>query len=239
MKKILVLVMVALISQLTACSTTKQDKTASTQQLRADVEKIKLQIARLNKMEPGLKRMVAMESDLQGLITQLSVIAQNPSDSLPEAETGSNVQTATLEKVNFTEDRQANVSAEKQDSKTGNDLVAPLVVAADTQSSAALEPEKEVDTHTKPTLGKTKYNLQLASIRDESSLDKTWNSIRSKHEDLMADWSPVFESAVVANQTYYRVKAGEFDNYQTARSSCDSVRLSGTNCIVSKMEMLP
>jgi hypothetical protein len=217
--------------QMTACSSTDTASgELSDQELRAEVQQMKKQLDKLNRLEPGLKRMVAMESDLKGLITQLNEIAGQDDYALQPAEEGDNVKSATIERVSFEE-------------TTGQALQQPVQTAV-VEPVAEPEPAEQVNsTQPEPVLEtarqsiQKKYSLQLASIKDEKSLDKTWSSIKAKHSDLMEDWSPKFESAVVANVTYFRVKAGEFDSYESANSSCKQVRLHGTNCIVSKIEV--
>lgn len=230
MKKIIVSLVLIVTTQFAACSSAPDaDSNAGTAKLQAQVDQIKRQVEKLNRMEPDVRRMVSMESDLKALIAQLSVITESPVDALPEAESSSNVQMATIQKVDFTQDNTAKIAdpvSVPAEYINNTEKAAPKLTAVAVSNSEA-EIKQQV---------KAKYSLQLASIRNEESLDKTWNSIRSKHEDLMADWQPVFETAVVSNITYFRVKAGEFTDYQTARSNCDSVRALGTNCIVSKVE---
>lgn len=209
-------------------------------------KELEAEMAEWRKLKPGVQRLVAIEKELKGLLTTLEAITEaEPTLQLTAAENNANIQTEVITPVSFDE-RKYTASESKQEQT--------LTVADTTQDSARiLANEKTELTNTKSALSQEhqpptadleaivakpanvrSFSLQLASVTKEESVDSTWEQLKKRHPTILGKLNHHSEQVLVANRTYYRVKAGNYDNYDDAKQDCKVLLSSGASCIVNK-----
>lgn len=221
-------------------------------------KEMEAELAEWKKLKPGVERLVAIESELKGLLSALEgIAASEPTARLETAEDGQNVQTQTIAPVVFEEKKVSQpsvVTAQVEQSQvaaaTDNKLTAEIhkvahvaeVKAVDTavepQLAAVPEPEAKIEHQeavTEPVTDDAKiFSLQLASVTQQQAVDQTWDRLKKRYPGVLGSLDLHSEQVLVANKTYYRVKAGRFDSYDEAKQSCKLLLNSGASCIVNK-----
>lgn len=220
-------------------------------------KELEAELAEWKKLKPGVERLVAIESELKGLLTALEGIAANePTAGLETVNDGQNVQTQTIEQVVFEEKKinqppsvlaraeQQNepvadnkLAAEIPKTTTSSDLYSQHTtvepqLAATQGKEEAIEQQKQT-TEAKGDASKI-FSLQLASVTQEQAVDQTWDRLKKRYPNVLGSLDLHSEQVLVANKTYYRVKAGRFDSYDEAKQSCKLLLNSGASCIVNK-----
>lgn len=228
---------------LSGCSSTPN------KDLSSENQKIAKQLQELEQMKPGLKRLVAMESDLKSLIGQLNALVDTTSsDGSAQSD---NTIVATYEQPQIRETIVQQNTFERSEAaqvnKTSSEPVKEVqtkvaeVQSADEQDSDVIKAStKQQDALVAPVYKtELKYGAQLASLTNPSQLETTWEKFRSKHE-VLDDAGVVFEKTTNARGDYYRVKAGPYQTREEAKRICSTLKSQGQDCIVTeiKNEML-
>lgn len=253
LKKLALYVVVILCSQiLVACASQPEpDVSSRDDEMKAELEEWK-------KLKPGVQRLVAIESELKGLLSALEgIVVNEPTARLETGSDGHNVQTQTIEAVVFEEKKMsqppaliAQVEQPRKALSTDNKLTAPN---ADTLSMAEIKATKKADEKNIAAVAESKvaiesqapveqpvstqtstFSLQLASVTQEQAVNQTWDRLKKRYPDVLGSLDFHSEQVLVANKTYYRVKAGRFDSYNEAKQSCRLLLSSGASCIVNK-----
>lgn len=77
------------------------------------------------------------------------------------------------------------------------------------------------------------YALQLMTLSDVKSIEKSWLAIQAKHGNLLADYQPLIETVEVNNKSFYRIKAGAFSAKSEAQKVCSQLEKQKASCLVS------
>lgn len=75
------------------------------------------------------------------------------------------------------------------------------------------------------------YALQLAALNEKVQIKTTWNALVKKHPSILNTLELTYEESIVNSKTYYRVKAGKFNDKATAIQLCKQLIILKTNCI--------
>lgn len=165
-------------------------------------------------LKPGLKRMLAIEEEMNLLIGQL----------------------ALLQNVN--QSQSANVASSAPTPAAPTTPTAPPIETS--YVSAPVEPVKlaiapaAASDSTPKAQGEANYSLQVASLTELKLLPKRLQEIQRSHPQLLADLAPNYQSIKVNNTTYHRLKIGAFSNLQEANKKCNELIAVGVSCIPSK-----
>lgn len=233
MKKTLLCVTAVLFSSvMVGCASQPEQAGASTN------KQIEAELAEWRKLKPGVQRLVAIEGELKGLLATLETITDDePTAQLAVAEPSHNVQAEVLTPVHF-EEKKFPVTAPVQMA------AAPAIKTAVSDESLTAEhnslPVSEQNSDPQSLIaaesetGSVSFSLQLASVTKEEAVDPTWVQLKKRHPEVLGQLDFHSEQVLVANRTYYRVKAGRFDSYNEAKQSCKLLMSSGASCIVNK-----
>jgi len=224
--------LVALVITLAGCSSSPEPKqSAANAEMQAELNEWK-------RMKPGVQRLVAIETELKVLLQTLETAALEPTDQLQTADTGPNVQTAVIERVEF-DDKKLTPQPVNANSlgSSASYSSAPLPKSAvqsgdktNLVATASIEPEPVAAQNQSPT----NFSLQLASVTEPTAVESTWQRLQKRYPDVLSDLDLHSEEVIVSNRTYFRVKAGSFDSYDEAKRQCSQLRKSGASCIVNK-----
>lgn len=225
--KTLLCTLLALVGSLTAGCASQ-----STPAVSANTKEMEAELAEWRKLKPGVQRLVAIEGELKGLLATLETITDNePTAQLATAENSHNVQTQVINPVHFEEKTlsvvQPEVSAAKASemAATGQSEVSDKNLTAPRLATAVVA-DAEVQRRS--------FSLQLASVTKEEAVVATWQQLKQRHPGVLNQLDLHSEEVLVANRTYYRVKAGRFDSYDEAKQNCRVLQNSGASCIVNK-----
>jgi hypothetical protein len=195
---------------------------------------LEAELAEWKKLKPGVERLVAIESELKGLISSLELIAASePTARLEAVQDSHNAQTQVIEAVVFEE------KAVQQEQPVLARTEQNLLTEQNNQKEQLLQqpvPDRTI-TVPEPATGaaaRKTYSLQLASVTQQSAVGQTWDRLKSRYPKVLAALDLHSEQVQVANKTYYRVKAGRFNSYDEARQNCQLLTSSGASCIVNK-----
>lgn len=205
----------------------------------SNTKEIEAELAEWRKLKPGVQRLVAIEGELKGLLATLETLTENePTSQLATAESGHNVETQVLTPVNFDEKPLPAVKQYPVESET---VAAAEIVASEpgvdetTQTAQNEQTENKADVRAlQPALTSQSFSLQLASVTKEDAVSTTWQQLKKRHPDVLDRLDMHSEQVLVANRTYYRVKAGHFETYNEAKQSCKQLQSSGASCIVNR-----
>lgn len=236
MNKSLLCSMAVLLSSLIAGCASQPEPVATSHNKEMEAE-----LAEWRKLKPGVQRLVAIEGELKGLLATLETITENePTAQLATADNGHNVQTQVMTPVHFEEKKLAapvpvQTRAVQPAEKEIND---EILTATLSQTSASTSVEQKTSVLSQAGAGSkaesTSFSLQLASVTKEEAVDPTWTQLKKRHPEVLGALDLHSEQVLIANRTYYRVKAGRFDSYNEAKQSCKLLMSSGASCIVNK-----
>lgn len=106
-----------------------------------------------------------------------------------------------------------------------------------------IEPKPEVKTPapttvTKQTASKAAasgdWQIQLMSSPNKKAVDSAWASMVKKHPALANQPHEIETADLGAKGTYYRLKAGAFNDRSDADNLCNTIKKQGGSCIVKK-----
>jgi hypothetical protein len=164
------------------------------------------------KMKPSIKRLVAIESELKELISELNTITQQQSQ-LPVETQPESTPTQTTK-------------YQQDDVETPAVIISPLKPLISAVKDTSSEPPKE------NRIVKN-YAIQLGSMTDKNSIKTTWDALTKTHSILLSGLIPVYEEAVLREKTYYRLKAGGFETEIQAVKLCNKLQLLNVPCFSS------
>ena len=181
-------------------------------------------------LKPGLKRLLAIEEELNLLMGQLEQL----SASLDESQ--SNTQVVST----FPEPARAPAVAIKpfvattptaQPSIETQPSVAETITRKAVSDVVQTAPEI---TPTAPEVVQTAANfaLQVAAITDIRQLPNIWQGLVKKYPNVLADLTPNFQKTNVHNTDYYRLKLGAFNTQTEASTKCADLKAAGVTCLV-------
>jgi hypothetical protein len=169
-------------------------------------------------LKPGLKRMLAIEEEMNLLIGQLALL-QNVNQSQSAKVSSSAPTPAAPITPTAPPIETSYVSAPAEPVKLA---IAPAPAPAPAPSDSAPKAQ-----------GEANYSLQVASLTELKLLPKRLQEIQRSHPQL-ADLTPNYQSIKVNNTTYHRLKIGAFSNLQEANKKCNELIAVGVSCIPSK-----
>lgn len=106
--------------------------------------------------------------------------------------------------------------SEKSTSQPETVKKAQVSVAPTTNANAVKKP---VAVAPKPA-ATGNYKIQLGAFQSEAEASATWQKISSKNADVLRGKSNVIVKAVLANGTYYRLRASGFATADAAKAAC-------------------
>jgi Flp pilus assembly protein TadD len=109
--------------------------------------------------------------------------------------------------------------------------VAPASAPADTTSNPAAA-DASADASAAPASAGG-VMVQLAALPSSAEAQHIWTRISNGNPSLFGDKSPIFETATVKGETYYRLRVGGFDTAADAAKFCRKVKASGHACTVA------
>ncbi len=94
---------------------------------------------------------------------------------------------------------------------------------------------KPVPVPAKPVVAKKgDWKIQILSSRDKNAVAKTWESLKSKHSDLLGDIThEVVEADLGAKGMFYRLRIGGFTDRKQADDLCSKLKIRKLDCIVT------
>lgn len=76
------------------------------------------------------------------------------------------------------------------------------------------------------------YTVQLAALRDEASVRKSWQSLQSKHPELLGNLKMVIERADLGDKgVFYRLRATGLPTEDAGRALCDELAKKKVGCL--------
>jgi cell division septation protein DedD len=80
------------------------------------------------------------------------------------------------------------------------------------------------------------YRIQMSSLRSQSSVQKSWASLRKRHRDLLGRLSLSIESTTLSGGrgTYHRMQVGPLASRVQANALCANLKKRKQSCIVVK-----
>jgi hypothetical protein len=73
--------------------------------------------------------------------------------------------------------------------------------------------------------------VQLGAFDTPDQAEAAWQDLASAHVDLLGDRPRTIEQAVTNGRTFFRLRAGGFDDLSAARRFCSALVASGAACI--------
>jgi hypothetical protein len=224
--------LIALAVTLAGCSSSPETK-----QNTANAE-MQAELNEWKRMKPGVQRLVAIETELKVLLQTLETAALEPTDQLQTADTGPNVQSAVIERVQFDDKRltpePATANAPSLSASNPSAPMVQTIVKPGVSESASETTSPAPMTAAVQEQSPTNFSLQLASVTEPAAVESTWQRLQERYPDVLSDLDLHSEEVIVSNRTYFRVKAGSFESYDEAKRQCSELRKSGASCIVNK-----
>lgn len=163
--------------------------------------------------QAGVKRLLAIESDLKVLIDQLSGLVDEGSPSEEQTSTSSKI---PIKKSETSRTKMA-IPATDGDNKNKN-FVQPFA-------------KTKLDKNIKLA---GLIALQLSAMKDPESITKLWQKLVKMQPTLLGTLSPATEAVERSNGTIYRLKAGPFDNKKDANMHCNKLQQVNVSCMVTQ-----
>jgi cell division septation protein DedD len=112
----------------------------------------------------------------------------------------------------------AEVAAAEAPDETAPEAPAPAAAAAAPSAPAAGD-----------------WVVQLASFKSRDAASGEWARLQGKFPELLGRRAPDVQSAEIAGQgTFYRLRAGYFDDRDAAVRFCDRLKAGGQDCLAAK-----
>lgn len=163
--------------------------------------------------QPGLTRLLAIESELKVLIEQLNELSRSDSlDGEKNAQTSASAEQAIISQPTQT---------------------ATQPVVNNTQPSVDVQPVNKVTLDDNNKLAGM-VGIQLSAMKNLASISQLWQQNVQLHPSLLGNLSAAAEVVESAKGTIYRLKAGPFDNDVSAQMRCTKLRQVNISCIVIK-----
>jgi hypothetical protein len=163
--------------------------------------------------QPGLTRLLAIESELRVLIEQLNELSSDNSFAREK----------TVQPIDSSE--QPIISQPTQ-------TAIPSSVS-NTQKLEDVQPVYQVTLDDNNKLAGM-LGIQLSAMKNLGGIAKLWEQYVKLHASLLGDLSAATEVVESSNGTIYRLKAGPFDNDVSAQMRCTKLRQVNVTCIVVK-----
>jgi hypothetical protein len=205
------IVMSLLLLCLISCSSQTEKPVESaklTEQQTNDLKKSQQHIQEWEEISPSLKRLVAIESELKSLISELN-------------------------RVVSAEKNKTIVTEQEKEQSSQNTAVQPVM---DNDNVIVSTPLSKASSNTAPLNKKDAelYSLQFASLANKNSLLPIWEKLQDKHPQLLDNLQPRYQKASLNGKTYYRLKSGEFHTKGLADELCKELSALGENCYITK-----
>jgi septal ring-binding cell division protein DamX len=211
----------SLLFSLISCTSHTDQSVARTQltvQQIHDLKKSQEHIQEWEEIAPSLKRLVAIESELKSLISELNSIATNESN---------NIQTDKIQ-------HKITESPEKENNKLSHNATMKPVMANDKVIVSPALPISSPDKIPLNKNGSELYSLQFISLATKESLPPIWEKLQDKHPQLLDNLQPRYQKTTLNGKAYYRLKAGEFHTKNLAAELCKELSAVGENCYITK-----
>lgn len=102
---------------------------------------------------------------------------------------------------------------------------------AEKAGEAASPPLKQVYTAADIADSIDGYKVQLGAFRDREAARQGWETVRTRHKDLVAGLRPAIVKAEVKGKgTFYRLQAGPLKDGKAARTLCDKFKSRRLGC---------
>ena len=97
------------------------------------------------------------------------------------------------------------------------------------------QPKKVDQDESTPTVAPNgSWQIQLISSPNKSAMEKAWKDLKQKYTALKNLPHEVESADLGKKGTFYRLKAGAFQNREDADKLCNSIKAAGGSCIVKK-----
>ena len=100
--------------------------------------------------------------------------------------------------------------------------------------SAPLRLTKKKKPRESLSLPKKRFRIQLASLRSETILRKTWRKILKKHQKLLKNKKMFIKKKTFSGSrgTFYRLQVGPFQQRRQAAKLCNQLKAKKQGCFV-------
>lgn len=198
-------------------------------------------LSELETMKPGLMRMVAIETDIQSLIGELSILADDYSGGPilkaveeKDDEEGEFLSASTLLAMAEGDNVPKPVTAPIAPVKPSVQKPAPKFIAARAPSGCVLEGGTECHGTSKET---SRFALHLASYKYMRYLERGWLELRDQFPTLLGGTVPRATRFTTDDGTVYiRLKAGPFETKQQAYDLCYKLKAGQAYCALSQFD---
>ena len=202
---------VLLLLCLISCSSQTEKAVESaklTEQQTNDFKRSQQHIQEWEEIAPSLKRLVAIESELKSLISELN-------------------------RVVSAEQNKKIVTGQEKSQSSQNTVLKPVM---DNDNVIVSTPSSISSSNTVPLNIKDTelYSLQFASLANKNGLLPIWGKLQDKHRKILGNLQPRYQKTILNGKTYYRLKAGEFHTKSLAVELCKELSALGENCYITK-----
>jgi len=94
--------------------------------------------------------------------------------------------------------------------------------------------EVTISKASKDSSNSIRFSVQLAAVTIKTKINTTWAVLKNKHPKLLGSLETTYEKSIVNSKTYYRIKAGNFENKIDAKELCQQLSVLATPCLISK-----
>ncbi|MFT6907855.1 MAG: hypothetical protein ACJAS1_004542 [Oleiphilaceae bacterium] len=176
-------------------------------------EKVNIQLAdqaeRYTKLEPDVQRILALESDMQILVEELSKLSNLDTDPLGQKE-------------------QALVSTQGIDGSNGKTIVENQQ-PADNVNSPCHSTSSLTPGHCYKKIG-----IHIAAFDNASYVGPGWLFLKNSLPERLKNKKPLSTEIVRDNKTYYSLRLGPFASVNRAKQTCVALKKQNSYCAVTE-----
>lgn len=195
----------------------------------------------------GIERLLKLEREITYLVNHIDIIN---SKAIAQSNQGRNdsyayssTQAAGLPTKKYTNRLTTGYSIKNipKSRRYANRYTKAPVNKTNIKARQGVAPSKPIKTRAAKVIANKKvFALQVASLDSQKSVAKAWQQLNEKAAPLFRDKiSTNVEKAKVNNKTYYRLKLGEYNNFDSAEADCEVFKLYNIECIVSNFTDKP
>ena len=140
---------------------------------------------------------------------------------------------ALMARMNQLEQEMAEVRIEMSRILPAIERLNTSVSQADTNRAASLRMAPQNDMADAASMTESVYSVHLASYRDREGAMEGWQELRNRFGPVLGALEPrIAEVEIDGRGTFYRLKAGPFENWAGANNVCDYLREASWSCAV-------
>lgn len=175
-------------------------------------------------VRPGIRRLIAMESDLKTLIGELSQLAALP--DVPQRSVTSNVVPSAAVPYSKPAEEVVASSALKPFSSPDADSIIP-------SNSNEISPTGASVGDSVAQVDMPEFGIHLVSFKNEERLKRSWMGLEGSFNSRWPGKSPLMQRVAVRGADYYRLIVGPFAGHDNAKAVCDELKRSKQYCSVT------